>query len=443
MVAAAIRGRVTLSSTHLFKFDDNAHGARVKVTEGGMVVTGGGGGGGDGRGLCLGTMGFSSGVHYWEVSVDAADYASVFVGVACKPKDSGSPQPAYMSWRDSGNSLNRWGGWGFVNFRATVSNAGTEHVYGEFFNPGDTIGVKLDMEAGRVSFFIDGMKYGEHVLSDLGPAFTDSGGVAFRKLGTVYPAVGVRRAADKLRLTHKWLSCPGVPQHRSIADAAWCAQLLQSWNAAAPAAAAGAAAGDAATTAPVPQVAAHGGASSWHQRSVVEPGRARLGEEAWGAWRRWVLGTHVRVRSRGGVEVNLDSSVAACNAIGAAFVPGDVVSVSHTNGRQLDKPETAEVLGVYRGQLVSRGVWWWWWWWCVCVCVGGGHLEHCLAVHGWDAGGGGDASVATLPATVATAVTAAAIAAAIAASTCLCHHNHVAHRPPPVVATPEHDTGLG
>ena len=59
---------------------------------------------------------------------------------------------------------------GFVNFRATYT-AGAERVYGAHCHAGDTVGVLLDCDAGRINYFIDGVKYGEHILNDLGCAF--------------------------------------------------------------------------------------------------------------------------------------------------------------------------------------------------------------------------------------------------------------------------------
>ena len=59
---------------------------------------------------------------------------------------------------------------GFVNFRATYT-AGAERVYGAHCHAGDIVGVLLDCDAGRLSYFIDGIKYGEHILNDLGCAF--------------------------------------------------------------------------------------------------------------------------------------------------------------------------------------------------------------------------------------------------------------------------------
>jgi len=44
---------------------------------------------------------------------------------------------------------------GFVNFRATYSS-GAERVYGAHCHAGDTVGVLLDCDAGRINFFVDG-----------------------------------------------------------------------------------------------------------------------------------------------------------------------------------------------------------------------------------------------------------------------------------------------
>ena len=117
----------------------------------------------DGRGIAYGNVGFTKGVHYWEVKLEKAEIGSVYIGVAEKPESTSGgfeTQPR----------LNRWLGWGFVNFRATYS-AGVERVYGAHCHAGDTVGVLLDCDAGRISYFFDGVKYGEHILNDLGCAF--------------------------------------------------------------------------------------------------------------------------------------------------------------------------------------------------------------------------------------------------------------------------------
>jgi hypothetical protein len=55
----------------------------------------------------------------------------------------------------------------------TGSNLSTDRIisYGDHFHAGDIVGVLLDMNRGRLSFFLDGMKYGEHTIADLGNVF--------------------------------------------------------------------------------------------------------------------------------------------------------------------------------------------------------------------------------------------------------------------------------
>ncbi|KAI9910182.1 hypothetical protein PsorP6_010539 [Peronosclerospora sorghi] len=71
--------------------------------------------------------------------------------------------------------LNRWHRWDFVNLRATYHNS-TERTYGDHFNASDTIGVRLDMEQGKLSFFTNGIKFGEHIVSAFGVAFENMKG---------------------------------------------------------------------------------------------------------------------------------------------------------------------------------------------------------------------------------------------------------------------------
>lgn len=59
----------------------------------------------EGRGVAFGSVGFTKGVHYWEVKLEKAEIGSVYIGVAEKPSGTtpggGEGQPR----------LNRWLGW--------------------------------------------------------------------------------------------------------------------------------------------------------------------------------------------------------------------------------------------------------------------------------------------------------------------------------------------
>ncbi len=89
---------------------------------------------------------------------------------------------------------------GFVNFRATYSS-GAERVYGAHCHAGDTVGVLLDCDSGRISYFIDGVKYGEHILNDLGCAFENVSPFGFNADGCGSGGAGeVRRSNDCLFL---------------------------------------------------------------------------------------------------------------------------------------------------------------------------------------------------------------------------------------------------
>ena len=65
----------------------------------------------DGRGTVFGNVGFTKGVHYWEVKLEKAEIGSVFIGVAEKPgSPSGSSQGSSYGF-ESQPRLNRWLGW--------------------------------------------------------------------------------------------------------------------------------------------------------------------------------------------------------------------------------------------------------------------------------------------------------------------------------------------
>ncbi len=188
----------------------------------------------DGRGTAFASVGFTKGVHYWEVKIEQADIGSVFIGVAEKP--SSASLTGSTSTSENSHRFHRWLGHGFVNFRATY-NAGAERVYGAHAHAGDIVGVLLDCDAGRLSFFLDGVKYGEHLMNDLGCAFENLSPFGFNADGcgsggagqgapnasdrsrdrrysangvvrprSLWPIVGLRSLGDRVTLGTKWLS---------------------------------------------------------------------------------------------------------------------------------------------------------------------------------------------------------------------------------------------
>ncbi|KAH9090669.1 hypothetical protein Ae201684P_014464 [Aphanomyces euteiches] len=188
-----VEGQVHVQKNHLFVMDKQAAFSTLKISDDLLTVQCTSG---EARNLALGNVGFSSGIHYWEIRVDQAEFGSVFLGV-CEKHSKGQ----------SSLNLNRWQGWGFVNFRATYHNS-TERIYGDHFNAGDTIGICLNMEAGKLSFFMDGIKFGEHIVTDLGVAF--DGLKNDRHIKTLYPCIGLRKSGDKVTLNGKWISQPDV-----------------------------------------------------------------------------------------------------------------------------------------------------------------------------------------------------------------------------------------
>ncbi|DAZ95584.1 TPA: hypothetical protein N0F65_006070 [Lagenidium giganteum] len=315
-----VSGEIVLSTKHLFTMDAHNHFSTLRISDGGLTVACTSG---ESRNLALGTVGFATGIHYWEVRIDQAEFGSVFIGVCEKAGPPGSQ--AALSSR-----LNRWHGWGFVNFRATYHNS-TERIYGDHFNAGDTIGVCLDMEQGKLAFFMDGIKYGEHIVADLGVAFENMKGE--RNSRTLYPCIGMRKCGDQVSLNEKWISMTGVSPRQVLKDTVDVSDYLHSWY-----------------------MSIHGEKSADIPRLPD-----RLLRESWAEWRRWNANRWQRypVRPRG-VVVDFDTYPSSCSAVSKAagleapFLAGDRVRICSKGGRELDQPEEAVVLGVYRGFLWYR-----------------------------------------------------------------------------------------
>ncbi len=321
---------VKLSDNYLFTFSGKDCSNSISVTSDGRLATC------TGRDRCMvyGNVGFSWGVHYWEVKVLEGEPGCIFLGVA--EKSEKLPPNQHVAG---------WQGMGFVNYRATYYN-GIERVYGEHFNNGDTVGIRLDMDRGVLGFYLDGMKYGEHVTSDLGGAFEGLLGSSSRvSPRTLFPIVGFNNYGDRVALSTKWLSTPGCHPEMLLDNAMATAGLLQCcWKA---------------EVESYPVLTA---ATSTSPPTCVQQLPRWFRVEAWQLWLRWRSGRWRRVRTRvqNGPQVDLDMSPRACAkaslllGLGTLLFSGDVVQVMYSCGRPLEQAETCVVLGALRDKLYYR-----------------------------------------------------------------------------------------
>lgn len=319
----------------------------------------------EGRGTVYGSVGFTKGVHYWEVKLEQADIGSVFIGIAEKPSSSESGSSRLIDTA----KLNRWHGWGFVNFRATYTS-GAERVYGAHCHAGDTVGVLLDCDAGRVSFFFDGLKYGEHILNDLGCAFENispfgfncdgcSGGGAgqgapsgfengrsgrFPVQGavrprTLWPVIGLRNQGDRVTFSTKWNTSYGVDGTTLLRNIIAVDEVI------------------------------HRVAAINEQECQTDFVPDWLIREAYNEYNQWFESRWLRSATRGsgpcihtsyGLTTDFDTSPKACAAATAslgipyALLSGDRVKLTRSAGRILELEEEAVVLGAFQGQLYYR-----------------------------------------------------------------------------------------
>ncbi|VEU40597.1 unnamed protein product [Pseudo-nitzschia multistriata] len=350
------------------RFDRDFHASSLSLSRDNRTLSCGSS---DGRGTAFGNIGFSKGVHYWEVKLEQAEIGSVFIGVAEKPNENGSGS---SHAHDSPPRLNKWHGWGFVNFRATYT-AGSERIYGAHCHSGDVIGVLLDCDSGRISFFYDGLKYGEHILNDLGCAFENISPFGFNVDGcgsggagqnapsgieggrsgryvaqgsvrprTLWPVVGLKNQGDRVSFSPKWSSSYGVDSASTVRNILATDEIINCVSKASE----------------MPKNV-HTGTKARFPRWFIN--------EAFNEYARWRLNSWCRANTREngpfslttfGLDIELDSSPLACASASAllglnhALLSGDRVRLKRSAGRILELAEEAVVLGAYQGRLYYK-----------------------------------------------------------------------------------------
>ena len=200
---SAVTGHSSLSATSLFHFSGTNCAAGITLSEDRFTATCTT----NSRCMLLGSRAFQSGRFYWEVRVNSCDVGSLFIGVSSR-----LPGSSHQCWRD----------YGFVN-NHTIQDHANESYYGVQYYQGDVIGVLLDMDLGRLSFFKYGSEfyYSHNNVIELG--------VACRNIRTadslanqsilLYPSFGFRRAGDCITiLAEHCLEGEGVTSGRLLRD---------------------------------------------------------------------------------------------------------------------------------------------------------------------------------------------------------------------------------
>ena len=97
-----------------------------------------------------GNKGFDRGLHYWEVTFCETFGSSIMVGVGTKKAKLHTSNYEYIDIL--GTDSESWG----LNYKGYLVHNGRPTKFTDSFYSGTTIGVLLDMNAGKLSYFKDG-----------------------------------------------------------------------------------------------------------------------------------------------------------------------------------------------------------------------------------------------------------------------------------------------